>query len=820
MGAVHSAQQLVLSVEGGGRIPLQASRLDPWPDGSWRWALIDFLADHVDDVAPRYVLSIGSEGAVTEAGLAISVTDGVICVQTGPATFTFRAGGAFPISQVEVHGNRPVDWERSALCLEVGGRTIEFQVDTVRLRESGPLRAAVDVQASARGRDESSIEVSACVEVFAGSSTTRIDFCVRNTRPAEHPNGVWLLGDRGSVELSSLTLQLQLTQPIREIRCAAEFGSSLTEMASPFEIFQASSGGENWQSPTHRDRTAEVPLQFRGYRLRSGDRIQSGLRATPVVVAENSAGLVAATMPQFWQNFPRSIGARDAAIELGLFPREEGRLHELQGGEQKSFVVCLAFDRDAVSDPPLAWCHDPQSWYPSPQWCCSTGAIPQLTPASEDPNHAYLSLVSAALDSVSGFHAKRELADEFGWRHFGDLPADHEWAFLPQGQWLVSHYNNQYDALECFALQFLRTGDYRWRELMVDLARHTRDIDIYHTAGDKAAYNGGLFWHTAHYVDAGTSTHRTYPRGSAGGGPSSEHNYNAGLMLHYFLTGDSASRDAAIGLGQWVLDMEDGSRTPFRWLAAGATGLATASGSRDYHGPGRAGANSIKACLVAHRLTGNPAFSDKADELIRRCIHPLDDVAARNLFDVERRWYYTMFLQTIGLYLEQKATSGQRDEMYDYARQSLVRYARWMAGHERPYLDHPELLEFPNETWTAQDLRKAEVLHWAARHVDEDERLFFVERARQFFDHSVGSLSATPKHGLTRPLVLVLSNGFRNAWFKLGEPRLASASGATLARETAPQVFTSQKTRALKRAKAIAVAVAAATAVILAFFLG
>ena len=56
------------------------------------------------------------------------------------------------------------------------------------------------------------------------------------------------------------------------------------------------------------------------------------------------------------------------------------------------------------------------------------------------------------------------------------------------------------------------------------------------------------------------------------GGPSAEHNYNAGLMLHYFLTGDRASRDAAIGLARWVLDMDDGRRTPFRWLAGGADG--------------------------------------------------------------------------------------------------------------------------------------------------------------------------------------------------------------------------------------------------------
>ena len=49
-------------------------------------------------------------------------------------------------------------------------------------------------------------------------------------------------------------------------------------------------------------------------------------------------------------------------------------------------------------------------------------------------------------------------------------------------------------------MQFLRTGDARWWRLMDDLARHVRDIDIYHTREDKAAYNGGLFWHTNHYM--------------------------------------------------------------------------------------------------------------------------------------------------------------------------------------------------------------------------------------------------------------------------------------------------------------------------------
>src|SRR5207248_3079 len=163
-------------------------------------------------------------------------------------------------------------------------------------------------------------------------------------------------------------------------------------------------------------------------------------------------------------------------------------------------------------------------------------------------------------------------------------------------------------------------------------------IDIYHTDFDKSAYNHGLFWHTYHYVDAGTSTHRSYPRGTAGGGPADEHNYTTGLMLHYFLTGDRQSRQAVLELAQWVIDMDDGRKTVFRWLDRGPTGLASATASPFYHGPGRGAGNSINALLDGFRLSGKPSYLSKMEELIRRCIHPADDVAARNLLDAERRW--------------------------------------------------------------------------------------------------------------------------------------------------------------------------------------
>ena len=110
-------------------------------------------------------------------------------------------------------------------------------------------------------------------------------------------------------------------------------------------------------------------------------------------------------------------------------------------------------------------------------------------------------------------------------------------------------------------MQWLLSGDPRWFELADDLAKHVADIDVYHTSDDKPEYSGGLFWHTDHYVQAYTASHRTYskhqPSGvyddhAGGGGPGGQHCYTNGLTLHHLLTGYTPSRDAALSITQWV----------------------------------------------------------------------------------------------------------------------------------------------------------------------------------------------------------------------------------------------------------------------------
>jgi hypothetical protein len=350
---------------------------------------------------------------------------------------------------------------------------------------------------------------------------------------------------------------------------------------------------------------------------------------------------------------------------------------------------------------------------------------------------------------------------------------------------------------------------------MDELAAHVIDIDIYHTDRDKSAYNHGLFWHTFHYVDADTGTHRSYPKAAkvCGGGPANEQNYATGLMLHHFLTGSRSSREAVLELARRVIDMDDGDKTVFRWLARGYTGLASQSRTSWYHGPGRGAANSLSVLLDGHQLSGDRAFLVKAEQLIRRCVHPADNVPQRNLLDAENRWFYTMFLQSLGRYLDHKAERGERDFMYSYARASLLHYAQWMAEKEYPYLEKPEILEYPTETWAAQDMRKSEIFKYAAKHATDPDRARFLERSDFFFRYSVEKLLEMPTRTLARPVVLLLSYGFMHAFFQKYPDVLAPAPNSEVHDFGKPEQFVPQKQRALKRFKLLVAAGAAVLAV-------
>jgi hypothetical protein len=725
-----------------------------------------------------------------------------VVVDTGVARFQMRAGGRLPFDSVEVGGQPVLDPARSGLTItDPQGVSHAAEIRGVAIEERGPLRSVVRLAGRVAAGHGRHFDITTRVHFFAGLATARVLLTLTNPDRAVHRGGFWDLGDPGSILIkdASLAFGLQESAGASELYMSPEIGAPWAKYDVPFELYQDSSGGENWQSSNHINRDRKVPTSFRGYRLKAGDRAQAGRRATPIVALSHGSAGVALTVPAFWENFPKAIEAGAGRLVCRLFPGQFGDVHEIQGGEQKTHELFVAFGPEGVTPVPLAWCRARAVIGASPGWCLESCAVPFLAPLAA--NHA--ALVDSAIDGPNRFEVKREVVDEYGWRHFGEIYGDHEGVKHKGATPLVSHYNNQYDPIAGFAYQFLRTGDPRWWTMMNELAAHVIDIDIYHTTKDKSAYNHGMFWHTYHYGDADTATHRTFPLAGQGrthgGGPSADHNYTTGLMTHHFLTGEMSSRTAAIESAQYVIDLDDGRLTGFRWLDTGSTGHAVSSAS-GYYGPGRGPANSLNALLDGHRLTGEAKYLDKAEALLRRVIHPREDIALRRLDLPEQRWFYTMFLQSLGKYLRRKVELGEIDQMYAYGRASLLHYAEWMAANEHPYLEKPERLEFPTETWPAQDIRKSDGFAFAALQAMGEERARFAERARFFYEYAVSTLSRMPTKGLARPVVVLLTSGFLQPW--MATHQNASEPATPAAQDFGgPETFVPQRARAMQRAK-------------------
>jgi len=471
-----------------------------------------------------------------------------------------------------------------------------------------------------------------------------------------------------------------------------------------------------------------------------------------------------------------------------LFPNLYNDVFELQGGEQKSHTIYMNFNLAHYNHSGIRWIQMPLIARSTPEWYARTNAIPYIATDNEQHRDEFKELLHIAVKGENTFFNRREIIDEYGWRNFGELYADHEAVGFKGHDPLVSHYNNQYDCI-CGALfQFMRYGDLRWFVLADQLFSHVKDIDIYHTDRDRPEFNYGLFWHTEHYIDAKTATHRCFSINHSkfrdmlayGGGPSLSHNYSTGFSYHFYLTGSFSSKESILQLTSNVINnMNMGGTLLHKALRTVRKSilfvknllrkkeLIQRNKVYELDGPGRASGNALNTLLDAYLSTNEPKYLKRAEDLIFCCINPNDRIEKRDLLDVENRWMYTVFLQSLGKFLDVKTMENQIDVMWEYARQSLIRYAKWMVKNECLYLEKPEKLEYPNETWVVQDLRKCNVLLYASRYSEPNWMNSFLEKAGYFYRKSIVQLNEFPTKSFARPIAIMMQNGMMYNYFRL-----------------------------------------------------
>lgn len=798
----------------GEKTPCQFEVTATWANGTPKWVLVDVLFTEESTEGPWHL-------GLDEADLAgQNRQDSTLPMglheswraRGGVFQFDFDCSEVRPfkaLSMIAEENATTVAQSRCVLIDANGREQIASAESILQVEAKGPVRTTV--HATGKFKSVGNLRTSIRTSVFQDADLIRLDISLHNPQRARHPGGLWDLGDDGSIFFRGFSVEIDLLPDNdgQTVVWSTVYDAQPTSTTcGHWNLYQDSSGGKHWQSQNHVNRDGESTVRQRGYTLQLDDEVLNGLRAEPVL--EVVAGRLRAQLavPGFWQQFPKSIEVRDGRIRVGLFPLEFNNLFELQGGERKTHTIWLRFSGESSTPGSLAWAHRPTIVSPSKEWCMDAGFLPLLN-LSPTPQLSQLDqLFREAVHGPQGILANREKVDEYGWRNFGDIFADHEEAYYKGDDQLISHYNNQYDMILGFLLQYLRTGERTWWELGDALARHVVDIDLYHTTEDKAAYNGGHFWLTDHYLHARTSTHRTYSRKNVptnapyGGGPGAEHNFTSGLWLHYQLTGNVQSKEAVLQLANWVVDMDDGRLTILGLIDDSPTGLAT--GSAEYQGPNRGGGFSINALLDAFCLTRQRTFIESAEQLICRCVHPEDDIERHQLLDVERRWSYTVFLTSIAKYLTVKQDADEFDVMYAYARASLLHYACWMLKHERPYFDQPEKLEYPTEAWAVQEFRKANVLRHAARYTSGDLQRQLTARGLELAERAWLDLNRFETRTYARALAVIMIEGLWDCFYR--NPGVLTGLAEDCDSEFtfgSPQHFTPQKQKVKSDLKSI-----------------
>jgi hypothetical protein len=771
-GIVQSDSSFVL--KGNGKfIPVQTTPLTLWPDKSVKWLLCDFLVG----MGPGEQICLALEpGESFKKGQAIhfsTAAGDTVEVNTGVARFVLDSFILAPFKQAYVNNLNILSENGGEIWLkDQEERKFPAVIDKIDIETRGAVRLTLNV--TGHFPCPKRFLFDARIHFYAGTAKTCLEFTLHNPQAAKHPGCIWDLGDPSSILFKELVVSLQMNESDTHnmhFKLAQDDKWQVGDIGKSLKIYQESSGGGNWDSPNHRNRDGLVPMKIRGYQvLQNNQIIAKGDRSQPVLWEGSGLTGLSLVVPRFWQEFPKALDVNQQTIDISLFPGCFPDLHELQGGEQKTHVLYFDFasDRDRA-----VWGVAPLQITIDPEAINNSGVFKDIV-CGESAETQYQKFLDAALEGENSFFAKREVVDEYGWRNFGELYADHEAVFNKGDKPFVSHYNNQYDSVASFYREFFHTGDFRWAELAGDLAHHVKDIDINHTDQDREEYCHGLFWHTDHYLDAGLSTHRSVSKehlkeknpAFVGGGPGAQHCYTMGLMFHYLLTGNPLFREAVLRLADWSYLALRRPQTLLAALLRGVQALKTLRHMENAPAVWsrfpltRGTGNCLNARLDAYELTGLKKYLETAAELIRGTVHPADDIDKRNLLNAEDSWCYTVFLVAVCKFLDMKYAVLEIDDDFLYARGCLLHYVNWMADNERPYLENSEMLEYPNETWVAQDLRKSVIFYHAAKYANAKSVPKFQQSCHFFVKTAFAELASRETRFFARPLVLVLQNGW------------------------------------------------------------
>ena len=542
-GALMAAEYTRLLNGSGAEIPLQAAVLAEWPDGSVKWLLIDFQADVAAADSADYRLEFGHDVVRREdrprTPLALTESGTEVALHTGPLKVLLDGRAPCFPARVWIDANgdgtfsadEEVTDPRSPGLMELttaDGTTFRTHegVCSVAVEERGPLRTVVKVQGRLQAADARRMFTYVTrLTAYAGKDFVRILHTWENDHVTDNFTAVRSL---------MLRTPLRLADPSCTLFCADEAAYR--------------SDGRPTLAQLEDD---EYTVTDPGGAGQSGGVRWSGGRASGTIdLSDRTRGLTIAVR-DFWQNYPKSLGATANGLEVGLCPPlpydrycargeledklyyylQDGAYKLKQGASRTHELVYRFHSGPAPSSPPHL--QEPLRARAPAAWYCDSKAFGDV--AAVDPGK-FPEYEHYADHSLANYLETRETGREYGMLNFGDWYHVQKWG------------NIEYDTPHVFFLHYARGGDSRFFTAGEQAARHYMDVDTCHHHADHGFVDrvyAHCIGHTGDYYPY------YYRKGGAQGVIEMEvdHTWVQGLLDYHLLSGDRRALEIATRIG-------------------------------------------------------------------------------------------------------------------------------------------------------------------------------------------------------------------------------------------------------------------------------
>ncbi len=568
-----------------------------------RWVLVSFLADAPANGNATYHLAIGTPQPTS--GLWAQQDAQTIQVHTGPSTwFTIRRNAFTLFDSAIVDG---VTMASPGHMDFVGGAGDfpQVQVTSTELEEYAgwPSVRAVVKQTGIVAQ----LRFTCRWFFYWGRSDVAFEFRLEN-------RAAYGLFDQNVADGQQYFDRIYLVQPIGP---AAGMTVASESLVQPLAVGQLYDLRQRFVTPTNN---LDLYTGFQFTEGIDGVQMASGSRSCGAVDLANSSAGATVTIDRFWQQFPKAIRARDGAVEVGIFP-EWGNGPEykgpyenpssptlpdpmsltnyrFEGGRWKTHRVVFDFHgggprSQANVAAASARANAPLFGMPNGSWVRRSGATGTLFMEHRnwtDPGFQRFDRMSMMLvdDNQADLTGQERIGlkkflrrggtyggnQTFGWDHYGDI-----W-------WADGFCSQHYDWTASILYAFWRTGDYRFYDFGRDMAASRRDYNQNHSTNPAETWRGAQFYEKGWWHGNATTGRDT-------------HNWVEGLLVHYAMTGDEGTREAAVENLGYIIR----AAAPKNW-----------SGHWGSRGPGW----SIDSLVSASNYLGDPVYLNEARLGIQR----------------------------------------------------------------------------------------------------------------------------------------------------------------------------------------------------------